>query len=318
MLIEYIYPSINKDLVFHGKNIGVCAISIFTVASIYYDWNITILAYMLTFHSIIDLPFSVPDVVLHHLFVLCGTIALIIHGDVCEKQNQIFASFCWAEISTIFLCNGDSIAYILKNTEIQHYDKYKSGYYSTIKSFFTSTETINNLIFVALFMKLRIYDYTIAVFDDETFMSTCFVSTSFVWMKNINIVGLYSLNLYWGNLIIKKVYKTYFINSDNDYLETIMINSPIKDIFIGIYSYMWFCHIVNLGFFFRSPTILNEITVGYVLYNAYIIKPMYRRTAWLNYLIMIAYIMYFSMNFITEFISTQLTSHFNKNEALLF
>ncbi len=308
MLIEYIYPNINKDQVFHGKNIGAYVISIFTVTSIYYNWNITILAYILTFHSIIDLPFSVPDVVLHHLFVLCGTIAFIIHGSVCEKQNQIFASFCWAEISTIFLCNGDSIAYILKNTEIQHYDKYKSGYYSTIKSIITSAETINNLIFVALFMKLRIYDYTMAVFDDETLMSTYIDCTSCIWMKNINIIGLYCLNLYWGNLVIKKVYKTCFINSDNnylDYLEPIMIKSPIRDIFIGIYSYKWLCHIVNLGFFFRSPTILNELTVGYVLYTAYIIKPLYHRTAWLNYSIMSTYIMWFCMTFITGFIQDQ-------------
>jgi hypothetical protein len=316
MLIEYIYPDINKDLVFHGKNIGAYAISIFTVTSLYYEWNLTLLAYILTFHSIIDIPFSVTDIVVHHIFAIFGTIALILYGLGDDHINMLFTKLCWVESSTIFLCNGDTINYFLKIIDNQPYRKYNSF----IKTILTIVKPINNLIFLALFMKLRIYDYTILVFDNRTFIASSIIKyRSYLWLKNINIIGLYGLNIYWCNLLIKKIYKMCLIDSDNDSLEKVMNNhTTIKNIFIGLYSYKWLCHIVNLGFFFRSPTILNELTVGYVLCTAYIIKPLYYRTTWLNYLIMIAYIMYFSMNFITEFISTQLTNHFNKNGAFLF
>ena len=155
----------------------------------------------------IDIFFSTKDSILHHIFgyLLCKYI-LENNIDMTEN-NYIYKTILHTEISSIFL----SIKLLIEwyNTDIEK-SKYIKIYYH-----------INDLIFLYLFYKLRIYDYFYNIIQNENFYRVVYDNISDSIIKNINIYisiyisiyGLFILNIYWFLLICKKIYKTIIIKN---------------------------------------------------------------------------------------------------------
>lgn len=297
MLIEYVYPNINKEIVFHGKNILCYMIAIYTCFTLYYDLNRKTLSYFLILHSIVDLPFSVKDIVLHHLLVICGVMVYAYYDIDNMASTLVLDKIISTETSSIFLCNGDTINYILEKAKDNRFGNYNS----IIKKLMTILQPVNNLIFVFLFMKLRVYDFTMNIMlDKDTFAIShpSYIEYPItVNMRAINIWGLYGLNIYWFNIILKKLYKLTLKNIPrNNIIQYFDINfNIIPSIFY--LSYGW--NFVLWGFYrlvYIDDTIFNEkemiynIIVLYTLFVMYNINSFYDRTSLFMKMIMLQYI----------------------------
>jgi hypothetical protein len=183
----------------------------------------------------IDLFFSTPDLVLHHIFgyLLCE---YIFQNNVdMMKNNNIYKTFLNTELSTIFL----SIKLLIDwyKTDIE-----KSKYNKVIKIYYI----INDLIFISLFYKLRIHDFFFNIIQNENFYISIYSNIGDSIIKNIKVYiavyGLFILNIYWVALIFKKLYKTIIINNfpsiNNElYAEYILSYSFYINLFIVLKYY---------------------------------------------------------------------------------
>jgi hypothetical protein len=152
----------------------------------------------------IDIFFSIPDSVWHHIFgyLLCN---YIIENNVdMEQNNYIYKTILHTEISSIFLSIKLLIDWYKTDIEKSKYNKFIKIYYY-----------INDLIFISLFYKLRIYDFFYNIIQNENFYTVVYYNIGDSIIKNISlyfsIYGLFILNIYWFSLICKKIYKQIII-----------------------------------------------------------------------------------------------------------
>ena len=104
----------------------------------------------------IDVFFSTPDLIIHHIlgYLLCE---YIFENNVDMTQNNyIYKTFFNTELSTIFLSIKLLIDWYRVDIEKSKYNKLIKIYYH-----------INDLIFLYLFYKLRIYDYFYNIIQNE-------------------------------------------------------------------------------------------------------------------------------------------------------
>jgi len=152
----------------------------------------------------IDVFFSTPDLVLHHIFgyLLCQ---YIIENNIdFMKNNSIYKTFFNTELSTIFLSIKLLINWYKTDIEKTKFNKFIKIYYD-----------INDLIFFCLFYKLRLHDYYYNIIQNENTYIEIYSSIEYLIIKNIKIYiaiyGLFILNIYWFSLICKKLYKSIII-----------------------------------------------------------------------------------------------------------
>ena len=155
----------------------------------------------------IDIFFCKKDSILHHIFgyLLCK---YIFENNVdMTENNYIYKTILHTEISSIFL----SIKLLIDwyNTDIE-----KSKYNKLIK-IIKIYYHINDLIFLYLFYKLRIYDYFYNIIQNENTYIEIYNNINNSIIKNIkiyiSIYGLFIINIYWFSLIFKKLYKTIIV-----------------------------------------------------------------------------------------------------------
>jgi hypothetical protein len=178
---------------------------IISFLSIFYnnDYFLKICLNIFIKYVVIDVFFSTPDLIIHHILGYLSCQYILENNIDMMQNNDIYKTFLNTELSTIFL----SIKLLIDWYKI---DIEKSKY---IKIYYT----INDLIFLYLFYKLRIYDYFYNIIQNENLYKVIYNNIEDSIIKNIkiylSIYGLFILNIYWFSLICKKIYKQIIISN---------------------------------------------------------------------------------------------------------
>jgi hypothetical protein len=154
----------------------------------------------------IDLFFSSPDLVLHHIFGYLSCQYIVENNIDMMQNNYIYKTFLNTELSTIFLSIKLLIDYYRADIEKSKYNKFIKIYYH-----------INDLIFLFLFYKLRVHDFFFNIIQNQNFYTVIYYNIGESIIKNIkiyiSIYGLFILNIYWFSIICKKLYKTIIVTN---------------------------------------------------------------------------------------------------------
>jgi hypothetical protein len=154
-------------------------------------YNLIYCSYFVGGFCIFDLYFVIKikkiDIIIHHLFVITMIYFLFLSKVDNTVKILVIKPLLSTEISTNFL--------ILKNT-------------LSANRFPSKVVLINNLLFVATFLYYRIFNFFIKIIiSKEVFY---IMATDFTWLQQFflffSIYGLFTLNLYWSVLILKKCY----------------------------------------------------------------------------------------------------------------
>jgi hypothetical protein len=184
----------------------------------------------------IDIFFSTPDLILHHIFGYLSCEYHIDNNVNMMQNNYIYKTFLNTELTTVFLSIKLLIDWYKTDIEKSKYNKIIKIYYH-----------INDLIFIFLFYKIRIYDSFKNIIQNEIFYKIVYENIGDSIIKNIKIysslAGLFILNIYWFSIICKKLYKTIIIKNfpklNNElYAEYILSYSFYINLFIVLNYYL--------------------------------------------------------------------------------
>ncbi len=179
---------------------------IISFLSIFYNTNyyLQICLNIFTIYVSIDVFFSTPDLVLHHIFGFFACQFITENNINFMINNNIYKTFFNTELSTIFLSIKLLIDWYKKDIE-------QSKYFKIIKIYYT----INDIVFFYLFFKLRIYDFFYNIIQNKKFYDIVYYHIHNSIIKNIkiytSIYGLFILNIYWFLIICKKLYKQVIV-----------------------------------------------------------------------------------------------------------
>ena len=182
--------------------------SIISFLSIFYnnDYSLKLCLNIFMKYVVIDVFFSSPELVIHHILGYLSCQYILENNIDFMQNNKIYKTFFNTELSTIFLSIKLLIDWYKTDIEKTKYNKLIKIYYP-----------INDLIFLYLFYKLRIYDYFYNIIQNENTYIEIYNNINNSIIKNIkiysSIYGLFILNIYWFSIICKKLYKTIIINN---------------------------------------------------------------------------------------------------------
>ena len=203
MLIEYLLNiKLTPNKVSHYQNVVLLFIGLYTLFTIinpvkfgYYD---TLTCTIITVFAAIDIFFlEKSDMVIHHICILMFAFFRNYFAVYGYYGTVITNQLVKTELSTLF--------YVFE--------------YWIPKKYF-ALRTVNGIIFLTTFFKLRIYDmfYTVAVNEDLYTYIHDTVADHYL-IGYITSYGafytLYGLNVFWFILILKKMYKALFIKYDS-------------------------------------------------------------------------------------------------------
>ena len=163
-------------------------------ATYYYIYNIIpfILFYVIFTSCLFDLYFIKKpyDIIFHHICSL-GYIYYILTNPISTNDNirSLFINTSLSfEISTNFLLMNNILKIYKHQSIINH---------------------INNILFICTFIYYRIYQYgNIVIFNKVTNDVVLYNSNNNfdIMIIYFSLYGFYFLNLYWGSIILSKVY----------------------------------------------------------------------------------------------------------------
>lgn len=172
----------------------------------------------------------------------------------CTKQTDAFIHHICSLLIGFYdyyykidYIDNNIITYYIYKTEItsiflvlKHYIKKDSIFYN-----------INNLIFVILFFKFRLFDYYYYIIErssslyiipgnDEISIRSAVIYTG--------VYGLYFINVYWGLLMIKIIYKSIkpFIDSSYKFCHYLSSYIHVINVPVAIYIYSYNIHEKNI------------------------------------------------------------------------
>lgn len=201
-MIQTLFPN-QKEFINNCQN----AVSFITLSSVTYLYFLDKIdtCYCIIFSYLsVDILFAEPELALHHALCLL-TLSCKYSFNINEyESNIILKPFVKTEISTIFL--------IFKVV-------YEKNVPESIKKNYVANTLyqINDLIFVAVFVKTRIWDLLFdAMLNPEIHQNAISHLNGYI-LKNANFYlgfcGLYFMNLYWFAIICKKMYKQLVIKT---------------------------------------------------------------------------------------------------------
>jgi hypothetical protein len=155
---------------------------------------------IITSYAFVDLFFCKSELITHHTYILSIFLFKVICQVDSYHDTQIVLALGRTELSTVF--------YAIK----LWMDQYKQSITTKTSPTFDVVYTLNDIIFVVLFMKLRVYDYYYNIIANYGFhldMWEHYIGTNYFYafLLYYGIYGVYYLNLYWGALIVKKAFK---------------------------------------------------------------------------------------------------------------
>lgn len=204
-------------------------VSIFSSYNLYYYYNYQytdIFRYntqLIFLHCLTDLLFAKNDILIHHIFVI-SIFLFNSYNNIPINESSIFLSeLILTEVSTIFLV----LRYWIN--DVSYYNILNQKYIYILTFF-------NDLLFFITFFKFRIFNYYNLLQNIEFYKYVSNHYTNYIDYSifYFSIYGLFILNLYWFNIILKKIYKSLFINLNHIFS---IINNSIFNEYLLQYTY---------------------------------------------------------------------------------
>jgi hypothetical protein len=182
---------------------SVCTITL--ANTLLYQWFasttfIHIINFSILSYCSVDLLFAKNDVFIHHALTVGAIGFVYMYGIPPDTVFTVFGTLLMTEMSSFFN---------ISRIWLDEYMGPNNRLFSTIYS-------INAVLFILSFVKLRIYDFYIEIVrNPRTYeVLSSFTQNSIVRHVHIYgcIYGLFILNLFWFSLICKKLYKMIIIN----------------------------------------------------------------------------------------------------------
>lgn len=205
-MIQHLFPA-KKNIIDNFQNMNALFLS--SYMSYLYFKNDMEYSYLIIFSYLtFDLLFSKNDAFVHHIFgILLSSIFMTCGITNTHDRIALSEPLVKTEISTIFL-----LFRIMMEEKAPEMIK-KNVIVKTLYK-------INDFIFIATFVKFRIFDLYFNIIKNEEYHNTLSKyyydnnGQYFFWKElqfYIGILGLYSINIYWFSLICKKLYKKIVI-----------------------------------------------------------------------------------------------------------
>lgn len=197
-MIQSLFPK-QKNAIEQWQPVAVLSVVAYTMY-LYFTDSILLCNKALITYFAVDIFFSQPEAVLHHTLCLLSLSCRSIYGFSDAESIVMLKPMIKTEVSTIFL--------LLKIMYEQHrWDNkiVKTLYY------------INNFLFIATFVKTRIWDLTFySMLDPEVHdINRLYLQDSI--LRNLHFYvgffGLYVMNLYWFSIICRKMFKELVVNT---------------------------------------------------------------------------------------------------------
>lgn len=206
-MIQSLFPS-QKNQITQWQNIAALGVVSCTVYLYFID-NIAPCHDVLTTYFIIDLFFAKPEAALHHTLSLMILTCTPCYGYNQDETNTVLRPFVKTEISTIFL--------LLKLLHEQKASNAQNRIAKTLCG-------VNDLLFVATFVKTRLYDLTFDAMlnpeihqNNQTYLQDSTIKNLHFY---VGFFGLYSMNLYWTAIIFRKLFKDFIIKTQWAWINT--------------------------------------------------------------------------------------------------
>lgn len=159
------------------------------------------------------LPINKIDTIVHHILTIC-TISYVLYTDAIDLNTNFYSTkiFLLTESSSIFL----GLSQVLKKSYIGN---------------------ISQILFVLLFFKTRIYDYIYKILLNPYFYESLGNENFQRNWQYMCTYGLFSLQLYWGCIILKVITKPFFKNLNQSISENILRYTYFINFFTTVASY---------------------------------------------------------------------------------
>ena len=156
-----------------------------------------LLGYSLFVYLFLDLFIAKGDAITHHIFCLIGSYTCL-KCIPLESQHLFFMPILSTEASTVFL---------ITKLWMDEYSGKKNIIFKILYG-------INDVLFVSLFFKLRVYNfYFNLIHKPEVYaaINSNVINIIDLVSGYLGICGLFILNIYWFSIICKKLYKQIII-----------------------------------------------------------------------------------------------------------
>ena len=208
-MIQSLFPS-KKNIIDRCQNIAALGVVSYTVYLHLID-NITPCHPVLATYFVLDFAFAKPEALIHHTFSLMVLSCTPCYGYNQDEANTALRPFVKTEISTIFL--------IFK----VFYEKNASDEIAQ-NPIAKTLHKINDLLFLATFVKTRLCDLLFdAMLNPEIHQNNQkYLQESIIRNLHfyVGFFGLYTLNLYWTSIIIRKLFKDLIIKTRFAWINT--------------------------------------------------------------------------------------------------
>jgi hypothetical protein len=197
-MIQSLFPK-QKNAIEQWQPVAALSVVAYTMY-LYFTDSIILCNKVLTTYFAVDILFAQPEAAMHHTLCLLSLSCKDAYGFSDTEAIIMLKPMIKTEVSTIFL--------LLKIMYEQHrWDNriVKTLYY------------INDLLFIATFVKTRIWDLTFySMLDPEVHQfNRLYLQDSI--LRNLHFYvgffGLYVMNLYWFSIICRKMFKELVANT---------------------------------------------------------------------------------------------------------
>lgn len=176
----------------------------FSLGQLIFGTDLNLSHHIIGCHLIIDSFITrKPDLLMHHFFILVLYFYDLFNRVPLDVETTLFAPLIKTEISTIFY----TIECIIKHYKIRMNK---------------TNLAIINIAFFSTFMYYRIYGLFYNLFISEEYWNALVITRPakdfWFYLMYVNYFGFYVLNLHWAAIIFKKIFKSIFGKTEEEFV----------------------------------------------------------------------------------------------------
>ena len=213
-----------------------------------YDINYKLTVQLLLIYlccEFIFLPINKIDIILHHILTI-STISYVLYINEIDLTSNFYSTkiFLLTESSSIFL----GLSQVFKKSCIGN---------------------ISQILFVLLFFKTRIYDFIFKILLNPYFYESLGNKNFQRNWQYICTYGLFSLQLYWGCIILKIIAKPLLKNLNQSKSEYILKYTYFINLFTTVISYSYLLESKEIKLIYGNYVFIDIIGNGLLSISSY-------------------------------------------------
>lgn len=173
---------------------------------------------------------SKPDLFIHHIIAISMVSFSFHYPELLDFLHCKYAVIISSELSTLFIVSNQ---YLAQNTTLS---------------------AINTVFFISTFFYTRLFVFAKEILFDETLIRLNYITSYFgILWNNVNIYSFLSINIYWGSIFVKGMYKklreimkTYHTSLNAEYL---------------MQYTLFFSPVISASAYTKIPSALFSVTV---------------------------------------------------------